>query len=308
MNLFDLHCDTALELYLQKQPLKDGSLHVSLDKAREYETYIQTMACWCDCSLSDEDAYAQFLTVTDHLKDELNANGIPLIRDKASLSAVREKSNRGVILAVEDARLLSGKISRLDTLYARGVRFLTLTWGGESSIGGAHDTEKPLTPFGREVVERCFEIGIIPDVSHASRRVTAEVIKMAKSVGRPVLATHSNAFAVHEHTRNLTDAEFSAIAETGGVVGVSLCTYHLSHGSCGISDVVRHIKHYLSIGGENALCLGCDFDGIETTPDGIPDLSALPALYNALRNAGVSEETAQKIFFENAYGFTAANI
>ena len=308
MNLLDLHCDTALELYLRKQPFKSGSLHVSLDKAFPYETYIQTMAYWCDTFLSDEDAYARFPLVHDHLTEELKTNGVTLIHDLVSLNDTQTDTKRGALLAVEDARLLAGDLSRLDELYARGVRFLTLTWGGESCIGGAHDTDKPLTEFGRKVVERCFALGIIPDVSHASRRVTAEVIEMAKNAHKPIVATHSNSFAVYAHTRNLTDKEFIDILETGGVVGVSLCTYHLTDGACAVSDVVRHIKHYLSLGGENALCLGCDFDGIDTTPDGIPDLSALPVLYGALLSEGISEKTVKKIFFENAFGFIAANI
>ncbi|MBQ8747080.1 MAG: membrane dipeptidase [Clostridia bacterium] len=305
MNLFDLHCDTALELYLQNQPLKDNTLHVSLGKSAPFDSYIQTMAVWSDRSLSNEDAYRQFLKTASRLKDELKANEIPLIRQGTSL---RQKPARGVILAVEDARILNSDLARLDYLYRLGVRFLTLMWGGTTCIGGSHDTDAPLTDFGRTVVETCFEIGIVPDVSHASRQVTAEVIAMAKQARRPIIATHSNAFAVHPHSRNLTDEEFSAIVESGGIVGISLCRPHLTDGDCTIADVIRHIKHYLHLGGEDALCLGCDFDGIDTPPDGIADLSDLPALYRAMLDSGISEEITQKIFFENAYGFTAANI
>ena len=305
MNLFDLHCDTALELYLRNQSLKENSLHVSLDKSAPFDTYIQTMAVWSDRALSDEDAYAQFLKTVARLNDELSANGVPLIKNGASL---RLKPTRGVILAVEDARILSGELTRLDYLYRLGVRFLTLTWGGVTCIGGSHDTDAPLSDFGRAVAEACFDIGIVPDVSHASRAVTAEVIAMAKQAHRPVIATHSNAYAVHPHTRNLTDAEFTAIIETGGIIGINLCRPHLTDGACSIADVIRHIKHYLSLGGENALCLGCDFDGIDTPPDGIDNLSDLPALWHAMIASGISEEITQKIFFENANGFAAANI
>ncbi len=308
MNLFDLHCDTALELYLQNQPLKDGSLHVSLDKARMYDTYIQTMACWSDKSLSDNDAYTQFLLVTDRLRDELAENHIPLIRDKSDLADVRHKQRRGVILAVEDARLLAGDLSRIQSLHDRGVRFMTLLWSGETCIGGAHDTGAPLTDFGRTVVETCFHCGIVPDLSHASRRVTEEVLTMAKAAHKPAVATHSNAFAVHAHTRNLTDSEFRAVAACGGIVGISLYPPHLTDGACAISDVIRHVKHFLSVGGEDTLALGCDFDGIEITPDSLSNLSCMGLLYEELCRSGISERVADKIFFENAYGFTAANI
>lgn len=305
MKLFDLHCDTALELYLQNQPLKNGSLHVSLDKAAQFDPYVQTMAIWSDSSLTDEQAYEQCLKAAAHLNEELTQNGVPLIKHGASLHAF---SRTSAILAVEDARILCGDLARLDSLYRLGVRFLTLTWSGETCIGGSHDTDAPLTDFGRSVVDACFAIGIVPDVSHASRRVTAEVLAIAKAARKPVIATHSNSFSVHAHTRNLTDAEFCAIMDTGGVVGISLCRAHLTDGACGIPDVIRHIKHYLTLGGEDAICLGCDFDGIDTPPDGIASIADLPALYGAMIDAGISEEITQKIFFENAYGFAAANI
>lgn len=305
MKLFDLHCDTALELYLQKQPLKNGSLHVSLDKAAAFDPYIQTMAIWSDASLTDEQAYTQFLKAAVHLKEELAKNDILLIENCTSL---HRKHSRSAILAVEDARILNGDLTRLEQLHRSGVRFLTLTWSGETCIGGSHDTVAPLTDFGRAVVSACFDIGIVPDLSHASRCVTAEVIAMAKNAGKPVIATHSNSFSIHAHTRNLTDAEFCAIAETGGVIGISLCRPHLSDGKCAISDVIRHIKHFLSLGGENTLCLGCDFDGIDTPPDGIASIADLPKLYGGMIDAGISEEITQKIFFENAYGFATANI
>ena len=308
LNLFDLHCDTATELYMQNQPLASNRLHVSLDKVAAFDTYIQTMAIWSDCRLPDEEAWLRFLQVETRLSEEIVRNGIPRLMSQGDMETALAAGRRGVILAVEDARILNGHIDRLELLHAFGVRFLTLTWAGETCIGGSHDTDAPLTPFGRKVVKRCFEIGIVPDVSHASRRVTAEVLDMAADAYRPVIATHSNACSVHRHTRNLTDDEFRQIASSGGVVGISLAPQHLTDGHCGIGDVVAHIRHYLSLGGEEHLCLGCDFDGIETTPDGLSDLSCLPALAEALSDAGLSDTAIRKIFFENAYGFAAANI
>ena len=307
LNLFDLHCDTASLLFDQKLSLAASSLHVDLAKAAPFDTYIQTMAIFSAHHLSDEAAWNRFFAIRENLLTQLETHNVPLIRSAGDLPKAAQ-IKRGAILAVEDARLLAGQISRLDTLYESGVRFLTLTWSGETCIGGSHDTEAPLTDFGRAVANRCFSIGIIPDVSHASRKVTAEVLAMAKEANRPVMATHSNAFACRPHTRNLTDAEFCAIADSGGVIGISLAPEHLSAGKCGIGNAVKHIRHYLSLGGEHALCLGCDFDGIDSTPDGLSDLSRLPALADALSDAGVSDTVIHRIFFENAYGFAVKNI
>ena len=307
LNLFDLHCDTASALFDKSASLAENGLHVDLAKAASFDTYIQTMAVFSDHHLSDEAAWTRFFDVQKYLLEALNEYHIPLIQCGDDL-AIAAAAKRGVILSVEDARILAGNLQRLDTLYGAGVRFLTLTWSGKTCIGGSHDTDAPLTDFGRAVVKRCFSLGIVPDVSHASRRVTAEVLAMAKEAHCPVIATHSNAFSCREHTRNLTDAEFRAIAECGGIIGISLAPEHLTDGTCSIADVVTHIRHYLSLGSESALCLGCDFDGIASTPDGLSDLSCLPALAKALSEAGVTDAVIQRIFFENAYGFAVKNI
>ena len=177
----------------------------------------------------------------------------------------------------------------------------------ETCIGVSHDTDKPLTDFGRTVVERCFDLHIIPDVSHASRAVTAEVLQMAKAHGNPIVATHANAFSVHPHTRNLTDGEFRSIADCGGIVGISLCPEHLTAGNCGIESVADHIRHYIRLGGEEAVCLGCDFDGIGETPDGLSDVSCLIRLADHLNTAGIPSRVIDKLFFDNAYGFAVEN-
>lgn len=307
LKLFDLHCDTASLLFDRKQSLAANDLHIDLDKANSFDTYIQTMAVWSDYHLSDEAAWERFFDIRENLLAQLDAYHVPLIRNSSNLAKATE-SKKGAILAVEDARILAGCLHRLDTLYDCGVRFLTLTWSGETCIGGSHDTDAPLTDFGRAVVERCFSLGIVPDVSHASRQVTAEVLAMAKQARRPVIATHSNAFSCRQHTRNLTDAEFCAIAESGGVVGISLAREHLADGDCSVADAVAHIRHYLSLGGEHTLCLGCDFDGIDSTPRGLSDLSCLPSLAEALSDAGISDVVIHRIFFENAYGFAVKNL
>lgn len=297
MRCFDLHCDTAYELFKNPEGANRLSLHISPEKASVFSQYIQIAAIWSEYSLSDEDAWQQYRQIRRCFdRDYPCYTGISLSMPSPTF-----------ILSVEDARILHGDLSRLATLHQDGVRTLTLMWKGETCIGGAFDTDLPLTEFGRSVVEECFRLGIVPDVSHASRRVTAEVLCMAQKAGKPVIASHSNAYAVYPHARNLTDDEFRAIAGCGGVVGISLAPQHLTSGKCTAETVCTHIQHYLSLGGENTICLGCDFDGIETTPDDLPDLAALPVLYHTLQKCGVSASIADKIFFENAYGFAIQN-
>lgn len=301
ISLFDLHCDMPTEAYARSLSICDEAFMASAKKAVSFDRYVQVAAIWSNCRLNDEDAYVRYLAVRDNFYKELRENGF--------VAATRaDQLQNGVpnyILAVEDARLLAGDLSRLEGLYEDGVRFLTLTWAGTSVIGGAFDTDEPLTDFGRQVVEECFRLGIIPDLSHASVPVIDEVLDMAENRGLPVIATHSNAYSVLPHRRNLRDEHFRRIAALGGIVGISFCPAHLSSGECSIKDVVSHIKHDLSLGGKNCLCFGGDFDGIENTPEGLSDLSHMPSLYTALRDEGIDEDTLNRLFYHNAHGFFA---
>lgn len=298
-SLFDLHCDMPTEAYGRDLPITDPSLMASAAKANGFEQYVQVAAIWSDCRLDNEAAYRRYLDVRDDFRQKTAACGYSLA------ARAEELSDRGVsyMLAVEDARILNGDLSRLEGLYRDGVRFLTLTWAGESVIGGAFDTAAPLTAFGRQVVTECFRLGIIPDLSHASDAVIEEVLEMAEAQARPVVATHSNSRSVHPHERNLTDDQFRRITALGGIVGISLCPPHLCEGDCTAEHVLAHVRHYLSLGGEHSLCLGCDFDGIESTPKGLEDLSCLPDFYNALTGLDPDGETANRLFYQNARDF-----
>ena len=298
-DVIDLHCDTLTELESRRCGASDSSLHITPEKAAAFGRYIQVGAVWTDCRLTDEQAWERFDRVVDHY---VSLYGVPQVMDVPEALG----SDRAVILAVEGARLLAGDISRLDHLYERGVRILTLEWAGEDCIGGAWDTEAGLTAFGFEVVSRCFELGIVPDVSHASRKVTANVLTLARERGKAVIASHSDSYSVCPHERNLTDDEFREIASLGGVVGISMCPQHLAGDTAALGDVIAHVRHYLKLGGEQTVVLGCDFDGIETTPEGIADISALPRLYDALTGE-FGEAQAKRVFFDNAYDFLKNN-
>lgn len=309
MKLFDLHCDTPFELYKKQTELEDNQLHISLKKAEIYTKYAQIMAIWTQHSLENEQAWAQFHAI---YKDFLSK--IPFEKAALCLSAedfrnAEKAGKRQFFLAVEGASLLSGKAERLRELYALGVRFLTLVWRDADLIGGAFNTDMPLTPFGREVVEICFSLGITVDLSHASDAVTEECLALSEKAGRPVIATHSNSRAVCAHPRNLSDDAAKKIAACGGLIGVSMAPQHLdAPGEANVQSVCRHILHYLELGIGEHLALGCDFDGIDKTPAGVRNLSQLPRIAEALLKIGIPPTTVQAIFYENAAKFISNNL
>ncbi len=290
MNLYDLHCDTPYRIFQEKLSFEDDRLQVSARRLFAFDRVMQVFAIWCDHHRTDQEAYADFWDVRRTFLDALDRSHLP--------------EEFSFCLAVEDARLLCGDIERLDLLHGAGVRFLTLMWHGSTLVGGACDTEDPLMPFGRQVVRRCFALGITPDVSHASRRVIEEVAELSAEAERPFVATHSNSYAVVPHRRNLTDYHFDLIKNSGGIVGISMAPRHLSSSDrCGLADIIAHIDHYFALGGEDHICLGCDFDGIDACPTGMESVDRLPHLASEMARLGYTDVQINKLFYQNAQNY-----
>ncbi len=307
MNYLDLHCDTPLETYLRSVPLSDPGLNVSTDKYRAFDKYVQLAAFCPHESVTDDEGYELFFKVMDNFKREAIRVGAAVCTDGSTLKRLTENNVPAFMLTVEDARILGGDLKRLYSLIEVGVRVLTPLWGGDTCIGGSHTSDEGLTHFGRDVIKACFETGVIPDVSHASRKSTYEIIELAKSYGRPVIASHSCSYSINPHSRNLTDEEFLGIVETGGIVGVNLYPPHLKGDVAELSDVLDHIRHFLSLSGTTHVALGCDFDGMGIFARGGEDVGCIPRLARLLKDA-FGKEVSEKILFTNAYAFLTEHI
>ncbi|MBQ8006003.1 MAG: membrane dipeptidase [Clostridia bacterium] len=292
MKLFDLHCDTAYEIYKANSDLYKNSFHVDLERASVYEDYRQIMAVWSDKNSSDEECFAQFFKIADHLKKHTSL--FP--------------NNQSFFLSVEDARLLCGRLERLNDIFEAGVRFLIPVWGGENILGGAFDTSIGLTKFGKDVIHRCFELGIVPDISHSSVESANDIFNIAEIHNKPVIASHSCSFSVYDHQRNLHDDQFYRIKDIGGVVGMNFCRYHLTEAEkqCTVRNILLHIEHFLNLGGENVICIGADMDGAPM-PDGISGIEDVHVIYENLCDS-FGKTIADKVTFGNANNFINNNL
>jgi membrane dipeptidase len=141
---------------------------------------------------------------------------------------------------------------------------------------------------------------MLADVSHLSPRGFRDVVELAGRAGKPVMASHSNARALWDHTRNLQDGEFTAIASTGGVAGVNLYAGFLGE-SPTMDTVCAHIEHFLALdGADTHIALGGDWDGCDELPGDMQDgIAALPRLYERLLQRNHRESTLQNIFYQN---------
>lgn len=293
MKYFDTHCDTLYALTRKERGFDNDVNHVTLRGIKDYEVYEQMFAVWSHPSRTDDENWAFFLRAVETYKKEL----VPL-RSKSFIPH----------LSVEGGALIRDDISRLDVLSKLGVRMFALVWENECLIGGAHNTNIGLTPFGKEVVKRLCELDIVPDVSHASDKMTYETCEIAAGLGCPVSASHSNSRTVRPHQRNLTDEMFRMIRDSGGTVGVNLCCAFLGdriNNVIKVSDVLTHIEHFLSLGGEDTVCLGCDLDGIHTLPAPMKGVRDVYMIAEEMKKIGYSDELINKITYSNASAFFA---
>lgn len=283
----------------QNQTLKSNSLAVSLENASVFERYLQVMAFWTPYNLSDEDGWEYYQAMYRNLKAD------PAIRDqKAHIRThISDSPFPQLLLGIEDARILGGDLERLELLYRDGIRILTLLWKGETCIGGSHDTSKGLTDFGKAVTRRAIKLGMLPDISHASVASAQDVFEIAQAYHAPVIASHSNAYAVCPVSRNLRDDQAVSLINSGGIIGLNLYQGFLKEELPATAEaLLPHIEHFLALGATDALSLGADMDGCDLPPD-IPTLVQLPRLAELLLQHNYSEDLVQAIFFKNALRF-----
>lgn len=301
--LFDLHCDTACEMLAQRQPLERNTLAVSLENASRFDPYFQVMAFWTDRRLNDEEGWLRFLELRENLlRDPAVTSG----RVRCVTECPGSGGGTSLLFGVEDARIFAGKRERVAEAFRLGVRILTPLWAGETCIGGSHDTDAGLTAFGKQAIGDAVSMGMIPDISHASVRSADEIFAIAADRQAPVIASHSNAKAVCDVSRNLSDRQISAILASGGVIGLNFYVRFLNSDPtrARMEDVLPHMEHFLSLGAEDALCLGGDWDGAKMPPE-LRTVGDLTLLADLLLKRNYPEALVRNIFYNNAYRFAS---
>lgn len=306
MRFFDLHCDTLYRCVVEDKDIHKNDFHVSAQRAKNYYPYIGCFAVWIRDDVRGTKAINFFDKAVKKLKNQeaLYGEFFKVCGSSEHLQAITENNlgENGIILTVEGGAVLAGDISRVKHLRDMGVKIMTLTWNGSCELGDGVGVENSpgLTDFGVNVVQNMEKFGIIVDVSHASEKLFYDVSEIAT---KPFIATHSNSKKVCANRRNLTDEQFKVIKEKGGIVGITFCNDFLTEESdASFDDVLRHVEHFLSLGGENILSIGSDFDGADI-PNQMTGIESIEELYEYFLIKNYSENLLDKIFFGNAYEF-----
>lgn len=291
--VFDAHCDTLNKIYYNRKSLSKNDYSVDIERMGKYKCYIQVFAVFYE----NETAlpYDETVNIINNYKHELNKNiGLQHIN---SISDFRNKNGVFSILAVEGGEALEGKIENLYQFYKMGVRILTLTWNRKNELGcGSWYENEGLTRFGKKIVCEMNKIGMIIDVSHLNEKGFYDVLE---ATSKPVIASHSNSSAICGHKRNLTDEQFKALIKNRGVAGINFYPEFLTNNKTATCDnIIRHIYHFLELGGENSIGFGSDFDGVNSLPLKIKGIENY-SLINELLRKNFKQEIVDKILYKN---------
>lgn len=306
MNYFDLHCDTLSEMLKNSSPLSDGETAVTLQKGEGFKSWCQCFAIWTHDSIKGDAAYQNYKKQLDLLKEQalLNSDRMVFCKTRADMEQAVAEDKCAAILTVENGAVIAGDLTRINELKKDGVKIFSFTWNGKNELGSGVGGNHSLSMIGRSAVVELNRANITIDVSHISDKGFYDILNLTS---KPIIATHSNSRRICKHPRNLTDEQFEAIVHTDGIVGINFYKQFLNNSkNAGFVEILRHIDHFLSLGGENSICIGSDFDGAET-PAKLKDVSMVGSLREELLRHGYKEELAEKILFKNAYEFAVKN-
>ena len=224
---------------------------------------------------------------------------------------LRDCLARGVISGImhmEGAEPIGADLDALYTFHAMGLRSIGPVWSRPTVFGhgvpfrfpGHPDTGEGLTDAGKRLIRACNELKIMIDLSHINEAGFNDVARLSDA---PLVATHSNAHVVCETTRNLTDRQLAVIRDSNGMVGLNFATCFLREDGRESPDMtweptLRHLDHLIAHLGEDHVGMGSDFDGA-TVPNGIRDVTGLPALQQAMRAHGYDAPLMKKLCTEN---------
>lgn len=306
--VFDLHCDTAVELWSQKKDWQENDLQLDLKRADRLLSHIQVYSFCCVYGPKGEplpqwEAEQKFV---DSLMDfygrlERHKETHRLCRCTEDLIRTVKEGKHAVFLSLEGPEVIDCDPDRLEELKSLGFVMTTLTWNHKNALAGSHLTGEGLTPQGKAFVRRAQELGIVLDVSHLSEQAFWDLCDITSA---PFVASHSNSRAVCGCTRNLTDRQFKTICNFGGLVGLNLYAPFLNEsGKADFGDVKRHIDHFLELGGRHHLSLGGDLDGCDALPAGFTGVDCYNDLGRYLMSHGIEEEQVLHIMNNNAARF-----
>lgn len=229
---------------------------------------------------------------------------VALCRTASEVKSAIAGNRLAVVLHLEGAEAIDGDLNFLHVLYAAGLRSLGPVWSRDNIFGHGVPFRFPadpdigdgLTEAGGRLVRACNDMNILIDLSHINDKGFWDVARLSRA---PLIATHSNAYALCPASRNLTDRQLGAIRDTGGMVGLNFATSFLRPDGAMKRDtpvelMVRQLDYLIEKLGEDHVGIGSDFDGA-VIPEAVGSAAGLPVLFDALRAHGYTAPLLKKL-------------
>lgn len=301
LKVIDLHCDVLLRLYESKGEMKfqdSLELDTSYEKQIKGGVKVQAFAIFVYPEMKSDQKFQAALDQIHYFYTDVLGNNpnMKLIKEWSDFDQLKD-GEIGAMLTLEGVDAIGNDLQKLSILHQLGVRSIGLTWNNANlaADGAGEPRGAGLTSFGKEIVHFNNEHKILTDVSHLCEKAFWDVMEEANYP----IASHSNARALCNHVRNLTDDQARTLFEKNGLVHVVYNPPFVKvQGEVAIKDLIEHIDHFCSLGGEKQIGLGSDFDGISSKIVNLEDASMHPNLLNELLKK-YSEETVKGFAYQN---------
>ena len=358
----DSHND-ILTASIEKKVSMDNDLkgitHSDLARFKEGGVDVQLFSVWCDGTKKEPYAWANREMDSLYAVAQRNPDKIVLTKNTKELKRAVKDQKLAAMFGVEGGHMIEDDINKLDSLYARGVRYMTLTWNNSTAWAtSAMDettkkdslakTHKGLTDTGKEIVRRMNSLGMMVDLSHTGEQTFWDAINTST---KPVLLSHSNAYTLCPIFRNLKDEQIAAVGKNGGVIQLNFYSgfvdsnykakeakfmrahrgeidslkktgmqaeYAVSAVSKKYNEEVSsfrpplsmlldHLDYIVKLAGVDHVGMGSDFDGINSAPQQLDDVTTYPLITKALLERGYSKKEVTKIMGGNLLRVIKAN-
>ncbi len=341
-----------------------GKTHSDLTRFKEGGVDIQVFSIWCDGVVKDPYLMANRQIDSVYTWASRNPDKMMMVFNSKDLSKAVKQKKLGAMMGMEGGHMMEDDLTKLDALYKRGIRYMTLTWNNSTpwATSAFYETTRVTSPsenmtkerknglndFGKQVVKRMNELGMLVDLSHVGEQTFWDAIN---TTSKPVLVSHSCAHALCPIFRNLKDDQIKAVGKNGGVIHLNFFSgfvdsnffkrnneFNAKHKAerdsllktvtdpffadsylfekypdevqrlrPPLSMLLDHLDYIVNLIGVNHVGLGSDFDGINSAPQQLDDVTNFPLITEELLKRGYSKKSIKKILGGNFIRLLKAN-
>lgn len=309
LRVADFHCDVLSKMQAVSDMNFDNDHRLDVTKQRLISggVDLQVFAIYLSATRGRPSFESILGQIELYRQKIITAEGLQWLRWKEEVEKCEIGASPWAMLSLEGVDGLEGNLFYAQLCFDLGVRFMGVTWNyaNWAADGILEERNGGFTEKGKELIEWCNSSGMLLDVSHLSHAGFWELADLSR---RPFIASHSNAAAICSHARNLNDEQIKALVAMDGRMGLTFYPWFVCNdGIAHMDDLLKHIDHVCSLGGEKNLMFGSDFDGIDRWVEHMEHPGKYPDLVDLLLRY-YSESAVRGWMFDNASSYLATNL